>query len=158
MILARHVLSMTTVCLCTRQATLCYSMTLCISTCSTVFLSLRNNCVLNSLTKTTCHGICTILLPILIGKKECRGTLFLAYVKAAMGPHKQCGGTLAACLLHIGKKECRDTLFLPHSRINVGSNQLQNKTYGHERPQLMLFFFFSKHSVMSNQNSNCFDK
>ena len=52
------------------------------------------------------------MLPILMGKKECRGTLFLAYVIEAMGPHKQCRGTLAGHLHYIGKKECKGTLFL----------------------------------------------
>ena len=64
-----------------------------------------------------------------MGKKECRDTLFLVYIKEAMGPHKQCGGTLAVCLLYIGKKECRGTLFPPHSRISMGSNQCRGTLF-----------------------------
>ena len=57
-----------------------------------------------------------------MGKKECRGTLFIAYFKQAMGPNK--GSVHYYTLLivfpiYMGDKECTPTLFVAYNIVEA---------------------------------------
>ena len=68
-------------------------------------------------------------IPTIMGRKECRGTLFLASVMEACWVENSVGVHYSPCLLYIGRKECRGTLFPAHIRQTGGKKECRGTLF-----------------------------